>query len=181
MIDLIKGGNVNIGNVFVETANHFLFSLLDETSFFYNYKYISSSKLYPQYNIDPKTLDDYIQLGYCHFRMYKIQFDGLINNGINEIKISFPDYFRLVGLHDIDGKIYFKKKILKTKETFILEFSSLRLEKNVLVYIKESLPANYFIKYEIEHGILHIYQDNYICIAKEKTCHFLSSYTLLGA
>ena len=186
IIKTIKDGyiyNDEVYKAFIETFNHYLFALLDETTLFDNYKYISSNKSYSNYDIAPGTLDDYIKQG-LSLGHYKVQFDGIKDSEINYIKIDFPEYLNFQSLFGMQGKIFFKKKILKTKEIFNLEFSKVGLNKECLLYLKKVIPDDFFILNAIKNSPLKAYIDNYICITKEEALPlpvvYYTKYGILG-
>jgi len=94
--------------------------------------------------VDP-NFDDYITKGGFYLPWYKLDVDCLPIVNMSGNSIILPHYMSLENNFHGQPEIYIRKKALKTKSHYIIQFVRIKVCKDILVKARDLLPEHFFV------------------------------------
>jgi hypothetical protein len=150
-LEKITDGNTHIFYIIQNTITYYIISSLEKYPFLSNVKYRTSRLPYKLLNL--RTLEEFINVGYFALQWYEFTFDCVVNSNIDDIDFVFSDVLTLENSFSNGKNRYIKKNILKTKETYKIHFWEIRIDKNILVKINQSITDESFSIFILEKNL----------------------------
>jgi hypothetical protein len=171
-VDIMKNKKPTIAAGLLNTIDYCFENAIENHSHITKISFLDRPKVPYTSDDDTLRIEEYIQRGSCAFNRYKIKYDSIKDDSIESIAFVLPEYLLLEDHSDIltanlkkfhpvilppvlapsHKKFYVKKKTLKTKAQFFIEFVRIVVTRPALVRIRDLLPANFFLLYSSQLG-----------------------------